>query len=197
MTEAPVVCRSVIDRPEEKRASVGKILSNISAKVVDLDSKKALGPNMPGELFIKGPHVMAGYFKNKEATEESFEDGWFRTGDVVYYDEEGYVYIVDRIKDMIKVKGYQVAPTELEDVIRTVPGVKDVAVIGIRDEKAGEVPKAFIVRASEDVKEEHIHKFLDDKLAKYKKLSGGIVFLEELPKSPTGKVLRKELRKMD
>eukprot|EP00092_Neocalanus_flemingeri_P018391 GFUD01019904.1.p1 GENE.GFUD01019904.1~~GFUD01019904.1.p1 ORF type:complete len:566 (-),score=147.84 GFUD01019904.1:456-2153(-) len=194
MTEAPVVTRTRIDRPEEKLGSVGKIICNVSAKVVDLDSNKALGPNQSGELFIKGPHVMAGYFQNKEATEESFEDGWFRTGDVVYYDEEGYVYIVDRIKDMIKVKGYQVSPTELEDVIRTVPGVTDVAVIGIKDEKAGEVPKAFIVRASEDVNEEQIHQFLKDKLAKYKQLMGGIIFLQELPKSPTGKVLRKELR---
>jgi len=196
MTEAPVVTRTTIDIPESKRGSVGKIVCNTSAKVVDLDSNKALGPNLPGELFIKGPHVMAGYFQNKEATEESFEDGWFRTGDVVYHDEDGYIYIVDRIKDMIKVKGYQVSPTELEDVIRTAPGVTDVSVIGIKDEKAGEIPKAFIVRASDDVKEEQIHQFLEDKVAKYKNLSGGIVFLQELPKSPTGKVLRKELRNL-
>jgi len=194
MTEAPLVCRSTKDRPEDKRASVGKLVSNLTAKVVDIDTNTSLGPNTPGELLIKGPHVMIGYFENKEATEECFDDGWFRTGDVVYYDEEGYVFIVDRIKDMIKVKGYQVAPTELEDVIRKAPGVTDVAVIGVPDEKAGEVPKAFIVRSSEDIKEEDINNFLEDKIAKYKKLTGGISFLKELPKSPTGKVLRKELR---
>ena len=195
MTEAPLVCRSTRDRPEDKRASVGKLVSNITAKVVDIDNNKSLGPNKPGELLIKGPHVMAGYYKNKEATEDCFDDdGWFKTGDVVYHDEEGYIFIVDRIKDMIKVKGYQVAPTELEDVIRTAPGVVDVAVIGVPDHKAGELPKAFIVRASEDVKEDDINQFLEDKIAKYKKLSGGIIFLKELPKSPTGKVLRKDLR---
>ena len=103
---------------------------------------------------------------------------------------------MDRIKDMIKVKGYQVSPTEVEEEIRKVPGVVDVAVIGIKDDLAGEVPKAFIVPANQDITAEKINDFLSDKLAKYKKLAGGIVLVKELPKSPTGKVLRKELRKM-
>ena len=97
---------------------------------------------------------------------------------------------------MIKVKGYQVSPTELEDEIRKAPGVADVSVIGVKDDKAGEVPKAFIVPASKDVEKEVVEEFLKNRLAKYKQLKGGIVFLDALPKSPTGKVLRKELRFM-
>merc|ERR1712080_584577 len=101
---------------------------------------------------------MAGYYRNEQANNSSFEDGWFKTGDVVKYEEEGDIYIVDRIKDMIKVKGYQVSPSELEEEIRTIPGVLDVAVIGIHDDTAGEVPKAFIVPLSaENVTEEKIH----------------------------------------
>ena len=126
-------------------------------------------------------------------------------------DEEHNLFIVDRIKvklitcflmnnlyfqDMIKVKGYQVAPTELEDEIREAPGVADVAVIGVKDDRAGEVPKAFIVPTSKDVTEESIQEFLNARLAKYKQLKGGIVFLEALPKTPTGKILRKELRSL-
>ena len=148
-------------------------------------------------LFPRAPHLMKGYYENDEANKESFDGDWFRTGDVVTYDEEGFFYIVDRNKDMIKVKGYQVSPTELENEIRSAAGaeVSDVAVIGVPDERAGEVPRAFIVRTSEDITAEKIEALLEPNIAKYKRLKGGIVFLEQLPKSPTGKVLRKELRK--
>ena len=137
---------------------------------------------------------MKGYYNNDEANRESFDGDWFRTGDIVTYDEEGFFYIVDRTKDMIKVSGYQVSPTELENEIRKAGGVTDVAVIGVPDDKAGEVPRAFIVRENEEVTKERIEEFLESNIAKYKRLRGGIVFLEQLPKSPTGKVLRKELR---
>lgn len=137
---------------------------------------------------------MKGYYNNDEANRESFNGDWFKTGDIVTYDEEGFFYIVDRTKDMIKVSGYQVSPTELENEIREVGGVTDVAVIGVPDDKAGEVPRAFIVRENEEVTKEKIEEFLESNIAKYKRLRGGIVFLEQLPKSPTGKVLRKELR---
>ena len=145
----------------------------------------------------RAPHLMKGYYKNEEANKESFDGDWFRTGDVVTYDEDGFFYIVDRNKDMIKVKGYQVSPTELENEIRRAAGggVTDVAVIGVPDDRAGEVPRAFIVRTSQDVTAEKIEELLEPNIAKYKRLKGGIVFLEQLPKSPTGKVLRKELRK--
>ena len=135
-----------------------------------------------------------GYYQNQEANNEAFVEGWFKTGDVIVYDEDGDIFIVDRIKDMIKVKGYQVSPTELEDEIRKAPGVADVAVIGVKDDIAGEVPKAFIVPASKEVSQQEVEEFLTSRLAKYKQLKGGVVFLDALPKSPTGKVLRKELR---
>ena len=137
---------------------------------------------------------MTGYFNNEQANKEAFSGDWFRTGDVVVTDEDGDIFIVDRIKDMIKVKGYQVSPTELEAEIRLAPGVADVAVIGVPDHAAGEVPRAFIVTSSSDVTAESIQEFLSGRLAKYKQLKGGIVILDTLPKSPTGKVLRKELR---
>ena len=113
---------------------------------------------------------------------------------MIVYDEDGDIFIVDRIKDMIKVKGYQVSPTELEEEIRKAPGVADAAVIGVKDDIAGEVPKAFIVPSSQDVSQKDVEEFLSSRLAKYKQLKGGVVFLDALPKSPTGKVLRKELR---
>ena len=127
---------------------------------------------------------MKGYFNNEEANKEAFSGGWFRTGDVVVTDDDGDIFIVDRIKDMIKVKGYQVSPTELEDV----------AVIGVPHDTAGEAPRAFIVPTAKEVTEDSIAEFLKERLAKYKQLKGGIVFLEALPKSATGKVLRKKLR---
>jgi len=194
MTECPIIART--QKGGRKPNSCGKLVSNVKAKVVDLNSGDSVGVDQPGELWIKAPHVTEGYFQNEEANTDAFSDGWFRTGDVVVIDEEHNLFIVDRIKDMIKVKGYQVAPTELEDEIREAPGVADVAVIGVKDDRAGEVPKAFIVPTSKDVTEESIQEFLTARLAKYKQLKGGIVFLEALPKTPTGKILRKELRSL-
>ena len=132
MTECPLIARSPAI---PKHGSIGKLVNNIEAKVVNIETGETAGPGEDGELFIKGPHIMKGYYKNEEATNEAFKDGWFKTGDVVCYDSEGWFYIVDRIKDMIKVKGYQVSPSELEDVIRGVPGVLDVAVIGVEHDK--------------------------------------------------------------
>lgn len=193
MTECPLITRPPA---VPKEGSIGKLLNNLEAKVVNLETGECCGPGEEGELYIKGPNVMSGYYNNEEATKEVFKDGWFHTGDVVCYDSEGWFYIVDRIKDMMKVKGYQVSPSELEDVIREVPGVLDVAIIGVHDDRLGEAPKAFIVRKSVDLEADTIHSYMEDKVAPYKKLAGGIVFLQELPKSPAGKVLRKELKTM-
>ena len=137
---------------------------------------------------------MPGYFKNEAATAETIIGDWLHTGDIGYYDQNGHVFYLDRKKELIKVKGFQVAPAELEDLLRTLAGVKDVAVIGVPDERAGEAPRAFIVPSSADVSVESVQEFLSGRLAKYKQLTGGIVIMESLPKSPTGKVLRKELR---
>lgn len=203
LTEVPALMRTNPAFKEEKRGSVGQVLPNTKVKVVDVDTGECVGVGKPGELCVKGPQVCLGYFENPDATAEAIDsEGWFHTGDVVEYDEEEFFYIVDRIKDMIKVKGFQVAPTELEEVIRGCRGVLDVAVIGIKDDVLGEAPKAFIVRKPESIDEdenklkESIHDFLKEKVATYKQLSGGIVFVEELPKNPTGKILRKELRNL-
>lgn len=140
---------------------------------------------------------MKGYHNNPKATAETIdEDGWFHTGDVATCDEEGYFYIVDRIKELIKVKGLQVAPSELEEIIMGHPGVGDVGVIGVPNERAGEVPMAYIVPRQKDLSADDIHSFLEDRVARHKKLVGGIRFVQELPKNATGKLMRRQLQKM-
>src|SRR5207248_11482990 len=115
-------------------------------KLVDAASGEELGPNQEGEVCVRGPQVMRGYLNNPEATARTIdEDGWLHTGDIGYADEEGHFFIVDRVKELIKYKGFQVAPAELEAVLLTHPAVADAAVIPSRDEEAGEIPKAFVV----------------------------------------------------
>ena len=163
-------------------------------QVVDLDSGKALGPEMSGELCVAGPQVMKGYHNNKKATERTIVDGWLHTGDIAKYDSTGQFYIVDRLKELIKVKGLQVAPSELEDLIRRHPGVNDVAVVGVPDERAGELPRAYVVRSNRNVLEQSIIDFVAENVAPHKKLGAGVMFVETLPKNQTGKILRRELK---
>ena len=143
--------------------------------------------------------VMKGYLNNENATKETIRDGnWLHSGDIAYYDESFRFYIVDRLKELIKVKGFQVAPAELEDLIRSHADVKDVAVIGIPDKIKGEVPLAFIVTKEEDVNKEFfkdsVHKFVNEHVSEYKQLGGGIRIVESIPKSASGKILRKDLK---
>jgi len=195
MTECPLVSRTKVFTP----GSVGKLLNNFKAKVVDPETGELMGRNQPGELCLHHDMVMMGYLDNPEETNQTLRDGWLHTGDIVYIDEEDDIYIVDRLKDMIKVKGYQVSPTELEREIQKMPAVLEVAVIGVPDEKTGEAPKAFIVaREQGTLTGEMVNQFIEQlQIAKYKELTGGVAFLDQLPKSPTGKVLRKELKKMN
>lgn len=122
----------------------------LSAKVIpvgEYETDKALGPNCKGELCFKGDLIMKGYYNDEKSTRAMIDkDGWLHTGDVGYYDEDGYFYIVDRIKELIKYKGYQVPPAELEAILLTYPGIHDAAVIGIPNDKAGELPMAFVVK---------------------------------------------------
>merc|ERR1712127_399759 len=136
---------------------------------------------------------MIGYSNNEKANQETFDSaGWMRTGDVGYYDQEGFMFIVDRIKELIKVKGLQVAPAELEDVLRALPGVNDVGVIGIEDERSGQVPRAYIV-ADPGLTEAEVHAYMKEQVSAHKQLAGGVQFVEAIPKSLAGKILRKDL----
>ena len=136
---------------------------------------------------------MPGYFKNPAATAETLVDDWCHTGDIGYYDEQGRVFIEDRKKELIKVKGLQVAPAELENVLRGLEGVADVAVVGVPDHRAGELPRAYVVRKG-DLTEEQVKSHVAEALAPHKQLAGGVEFLNEIPKSAAGKILRKDLK---
>lgn len=183
---------------------VGEPNANTSAKLMSTtnpgEEVTQRGPSHTGEVWVQGPNIMKGYWKNDKATKETFSpDGkWLRTGDVGYVDDTGCFYIVDRIKELIKVKGNQVAPAELEALILDHPGVSDVAVIGIPTPDGDEVPRAFCVRqqgdAGEKVTEKDVQKFVEDKVIYYKRLKGGVKFVDSIPKNPSGKILRRELR---
>lgn len=157
-----------------------------------------------GELYIRGPNVFKGYYKNPTATRDVLDaDGWFRTGDVGYEDTEGNFYITDRVKELIKYKGFQVAPAELEGLLLTNDAVQDAAVIGVECEEAGsEVPLAFIVRPQkgqsgeiDDIRQaRNIIDWLNSRVASHKKLRGGVRFVETIPKSASGKILRRLLK---
>eukprot|EP00095_Tigriopus_kingsejongensis_P005252 maker-scaffold353_size198981-snap-gene-0.37 protein:Tk05252 transcript:maker-scaffold353_size198981-snap-gene-0.37-mRNA-1 annotation:"hypothetical protein CAPTEDRAFT_4190" len=174
--------------------SCGTPVANTAMKVVDLTTGEDLPPLKQGEICVKGPQVMKGYLRNDIATESTIKNGWLHTGDIGYYDDNKFFYVVDRLKELIKVSGYQVPPAELENTIRSHPAVLDVAVIGIPDEKRGEVPRAYVVlRPNQNVTEEVIHEFVNEEVADYKRLLGGIEFMQVIPKSASGKILRKDL----
>ncbi len=156
----------------------------------------ARGLSETGELWFKGPNVMAGYLGNETATKETIDDdGWLRTGDLARVDSSGCVYIVDRLKELIKYKGYQVPPAELEAVLLTHPAIADAAVVGVIDTESGEeVPKAFVVRQSEaELTESEVMDFVASEVAPYKKVRQ-VEFIDAIPKSVSGKILRKDLR---
>lgn len=152
-----------------------------------------------GELWIKGPNVFKGYYQNPKATAESItHDGWYKTGDVGFIDEDQNIFITDRVKELIKYNGFQVAPAQLEGLLLSHPAVNDVAVIGIySEERATELPRAYIVLASGYEESQHLKDeltaWLSAKVAPYKQLRGGICFIKEIPKSTAGKVLRRVL----
>jgi 4-coumarate--CoA ligase len=162
-----------------------------------IGEKEAL-PGQEGEIWIKGPNVFKGYYKNKKATAESLIDGWFRSGDIGYIDRDNNIYITDRFKELIKYNGFQVAPAELEGLLLGHPAVSDVAVIGIYNSQlATELPRAYVVHskghtACKELAEEISH-WLHQKVAPYKRLRGGIRFTDQIPKSAAGKVLRRVL----
>lgn len=182
--------------------SIGQAVSKTETKIVDVATEDlaeidvpASGRSASGELWIKGPQVMVGYLNNPEATAETVVDGWLRTGDMAEYDADGNVFIVDRLKELIKYKGYQVPPAELEDVLLQHPDVSDAACVGfIREHDGEEVPKAFVVRKEgSTLTADELMDFVSDRVAPYKKVRV-VEFIDAIPKSNTGKILRRELR---
>jgi len=180
---------------EVRSGSIGVPIPNTEIRVVDPQTGKDLGVGQSGELWIRGPQVMKGYLNNEEATRASIDEGgWLRTGDIGHVDEDGYWYITDRIKELIKYKGFQVAPAELEAVLLTHPAVIDAAVIGVYDEEAGEIPKGFVVlRPDDDTTAEQLITFVSERVAGYKQIRR-IEFIDAIPKSLSGKILRRVLR---
>ncbi|KAI4632618.1 uncharacterized protein J4E87_002092 [Alternaria ethzedia] len=174
--------------------SVAMLLPNMRARLVD-DEGGDVEQGMAGEVLVKGPVVCKGYYQNEEADREAFtHDGWFHTGDIAEF-RNGMFYIVDRKKELIKYKGLQVAPAELEAVLLSHPLVLDAAVIGVlTDDGTNEVPRAYVVADKSKISSEDVIEFVKGKVAGHKQLRGGVIFLDEIPKSPAGKILRKDLR---
>lgn len=193
MTEASPLthCRPIT--PESnKLGSIGVPVASTEVRVVDVATWQDLGPNQDGELWIRGPQIMKGYLNNPNATHNTVDrEGWLHSGDIGYYDDDGYFFIVDRLKELIKYKGYQVAPAELEAVLLGHPAVGDVAVIGHLDEEAGETPKAYVVLKGEATAQD-LMDFVAGRVAPYKRIRD-VEFLEQIPKSASGKILRRML----
>ncbi|CAO1942680.1 unnamed protein product [Urochloa humidicola] len=182
--------------PDESKAygSVGKLASHMEAKIVDPATGEALGPGQRGELWVRGPVIMKGYVGDDEATAATMDsEGWLKTGDLCYFNEDGLLYIVDRLKELIKYKGYQVPPAELEHILNSHPDIMDAAVIPYPDEDAGQLPMAFIVRKpGSNITEQQVMDHVAKQVAPYKKVRR-VAFVSAIPKSPAGKILRREL----
>jgi long-chain acyl-CoA synthetase len=188
---SPVTCFNPLDRPR-KAGSIGTNILNVENKVVN-ELGEEVPPGQVGELIVKGPNVMKGYYKMPEETTHTIRDGWLYTGDLATMDEEGYFTIVDRKKDMVIVGGYNVYPREVEEVLYNHPGVVEVAVVGVPDPNQGEAVKCFVVLKDQSLTEEGLKAYCREHLAKYK-VPSYIEFLEELPKNTTGKILRRALK---
>ncbi|XP_069685505.1 uncharacterized protein [Periplaneta americana] len=185
---------TLMERDDTNYEAVGRPIPNTQMKIMHLETGVNLGQREVGEICVRGPQNMIGYFNRPDVTAETIDaDGWLHTGDTGYYDDEGKLYIVDRTKELIKVKGFQVAPAELEEILRSHPQIEDAAVIGIPDERAGEIPKAFVVPKGK-ISEEDVKKFVAEKVSEYKHLKGGVEFISSIPKSQTGKILRRLLK---
>ncbi len=178
-----------------KPGTIGVLVPSTECRIVDPETGKDQGIGEDGEIWVRGPQVMPGYLNNAEATANTIDaDGWLHTGDVGHIDTDGHFTIVDRLKELIKYKGFQVPPAELESILVTHPDVADAAVIGVPDDEAGELPRAFIVRREgAQASAEDIQKFVAGQVAHYKQIRL-VSFVDEIPKSASGKILRRMLR---
>jgi 4-coumarate--CoA ligase len=194
MTELSPVSHAVA-LGDYKAGSVGTLVGGTEARLVDPETGEDAAPGERGEVWVRGPQVMKGYLANPEATAATIDaDGWLHTGDVATIDEDGHTFIVDRLKELIKYKGFQVPPAELEALLVQHPQVADAAVIGVPDPEAGELPKAFVVRSpGTDVSEEALGAYVAEHVATYKQVRIW-EFVDAIPKSASGKILRRVLR---
>ncbi|KAJ6833518.1 putative 4-coumarate--CoA ligase 5 [Iris pallida] len=199
MTEAgPVLsmCLAFAKEPfDVKSGACGTVVRNAELKVVDPDTGVLLSRNQPGEICIRGNQIMKGYLNDPEATERTIDkEGWLHTGDIGYVDQDDEIFIIDRLKELIKYKGFQVAPAELEAMLITHRNIADAAVVPMKDELAGEVPVAFVVRTKgSEITEDEIKQYISKQVIFYKRIRK-VFFVEAIPKAPSGKILRKDLR---
>lgn len=196
MTEGTAIlsCDS-LDRNQRRLGSCGRLAPSMEAKVVDIATERELGPGESGEVWLRGPNITQGYWRQPQATADTLVgDGWMRTGDIGYLDSEGYIYLLDRMKELIKYNALQVAPAELEDIIQSHPAVLDAAVVGAPDESAGEIPMAFVMRRSGmNVDAAELMAYVAARVAPYKKIRA-VEFIDAIPKNPSGKILRRVLK---
>ncbi|WP_047151029.1 long-chain-fatty-acid--CoA ligase [Aneurinibacillus tyrosinisolvens] len=188
---SPVTAFNPVDGVR-KPGSIGVDIPGVRNKIVDEEGEE-LPRGQVGELIVQGPNVMKGYLNLPEETAMTLQNGWLHTGDMAYMDEDGYIFIVDRKKDLIIVGGYNVYPREVEEVLYHHPQVVEAAVIGAPDENQGEIVQAYVVRQDDSLTEEALREHCRSELAKYK-VPHSIVFIKELPKNTTGKILRRALR---
>ncbi len=194
LTEAVTAKTANPYRGQKKQLSVGLPWPDVEMKIVDPDTGETLPTGTDGELLLKSPDLMTGYWNAEAATAEVLKDGWLHTGDIAHFDDDGYLYIVDRKKDLIICGGHNVYPTEIEELLAKLPEIKLSCVVGIADEYMGEVPKAFIVlQPGAKLGADELRTYLEERLVKYK-VPRHYEFRYELPLSPIGKVLRKKLR---
>ncbi|KAJ8617145.1 hypothetical protein MRB53_013331 [Persea americana] len=199
MTEAgPVLsmCLAFAKEPFEiKSGSCGTVVRNAELKIVDPETGSSLPRNQAGEICIRGSQIMKGYLNDPEATKMTIDkEGWLHTGDIGFVDDDDEIFIVDRLKELIKYKGFQVAPAELEAMLITHPNVADAAVVPMKDDLAGEVPVAFVVKSNgSNITEEEIKQFVAKQVVFYKRINR-VFFVDSIPKAPSGKILRKDLR---
>lgn len=200
MTEASPVTHSDFLEPHLTRpGSIGPALPDTDQKVVDVENGETeVPPGEAGELMVRGPQVMKGYFNNAEATRDTLtEDRWLHTGDIVRMDADGYVWVLDRLKELIKYKGFQVPPAELEGVLLEHPGIADAAVIGKEDLESGEIPKAFVVQSpGSEVSADDVMSFVAERVATFKHVRE-VEFIDAVPKNPSGKILRRTLVELE
>ncbi|MDX6586589.1 MAG: hypothetical protein QOI31_1062 [Solirubrobacterales bacterium] len=194
MTETSPVTHIVRPDGENRAGSIGRELVDTECRIIDVESGEDAAEGERGELWIRGPQVMAGYLNNDEATAETIDsDGWLHTGDIATRDSDGFYFIVDRLKELIKYKGFQVPPAELEAILINHPDVADCAVIGVPDEEAGEIPKAFIVPAADtDLDRDALMAHVAEQVSPQKKVRL-VEEIDEIPKSASGKILRRVL----